>query len=389
MSTRSRDEEAIPTILPTYSTQPIDQQQMYENQPAAYNQVPWLQAVPDDLQQTYTGDQFPSDDLFGDGFDVLQEHAVTGASSWQPALDSHFDNLYDPRSAGRLPPEQPEIPSSFYNVWESSSGNIIDNSSSSNLPTNQRCLHPTPYSTEQTPTEYMMTQTSSKSNIVSSTGRAPQHVFLPSNSHVEVLNQPGRSGNHSQNKQVSLDKAPNSAPVQRRLEVVLLNSNSSSRAGTPILSQRSTISPTRSEEPGVLTPPEPTPPQKSTSTQIARLPESQPTSKRAAAASFEEYVTTFAAAPGAVAKVKRRRKLDAKTRESFKQTRKIGACLECRFRKRSVSLYKQVGDSFADSLQVHPWNPLRILCQNIWNSYNGRSLLPSREPLCRLFCWRL
>jgi hypothetical protein len=175
--------------------------------------------------------------------------------------------------------------------------------------------------------------------------------------------------------------------VQRRLEVVLLNSNPSSRPGTPSLSQRSTVSPTRSEEPGVLTPPEPAPPQKSTSTQITRLPESQPASKRAA--SFEEYVTTFAAAPGAVAKVKRRRKLDAKTRESFKQTRKIGACLECRFRKRSVSLCKQEGDSFADSLQVQSWNSLRILCQNIWNSYHGRSPLPSREPLCRLFCWRL
>jgi hypothetical protein len=138
------------------------------------------------------------------------------------------------------------------------------------------------------------------------------------------------------------------------------------------LSQRSTVSPTRSEEPGVLTPPEPAPPQKSTSTQITRLPESQPASKRAA--SFEEYVTTFAAAPGAVAKVKRRRKLDAKTRESFKQTRKIGACLECRFRKRSVSLCKQEGDSFADSLQESPFVGYSVGdCE-----FSGRSMVTLR-----------
>jgi hypothetical protein len=330
---------------------------MYENQRATYNQVPWLQAAPDDLGQSYPGNHYQSDGLFDDGFGVLHEHAVTGPSTWQAGLDSTFDNLYDPRPSARLPPEQPDIPSSYYNVWESSSGNIIDNSLNSALPTNQRCLHPTPYSAEQTPAQYIMTQASSKLNVVSSTGRVPQNVFLPSNSHVEVLNQSGQlmSGD-IQNKQVWLDKAGNNDDSERRLEVVLHSPNPSSHTGASTSSQTSTISPMRTEEPVILPTPIPTPPLTSTSTQIARLPESQTASKRAA--SFEEYVTTFAAAPGAVAKVKRRRKLDEKTRASFKQTRKIGACLECRFRKRSVSLYMQEGDNLANSLQVHSWNSL-------------------------------
>lgn len=54
-------------------------------------------------------------------------------------------------------------------------------------------------------------------------------------------------------------------------------------------------------------------------------------------ASFDECVTIFETTPGAMTKVKRRRKLNADSHKSFKVTRRIGACLECRFRKRTVS----------------------------------------------------
>lgn len=54
--------------------------------------------------------------------------------------------------------------------------------------------------------------------------------------------------------------------------------------------------------------------------------------------SFSDCVTVFETVPGAISQTKRRRKLSPSSHESFKVTRKIGACLECRFRKRPVSI---------------------------------------------------
>lgn len=52
---------------------------------------------------------------------------------------------------------------------------------------------------------------------------------------------------------------------------------------------------------------------------------------------IEECVDVFENAPGALASVKRRRKLDAPVRKAAREVRKAGACHQCRFRKRTVS----------------------------------------------------
>lgn len=72
------------------------------------------------------------------------------------------------------------------------------------------------------------------------------------------------------------------------------------------------------------------------SDQISPCQKNTFTSKRSAA--FDDCMNVFETTPGAMKKVKRRRKLAPSSQESFKVTRKIGACLECRFRKRMVIL---------------------------------------------------
>jgi hypothetical protein len=52
---------------------------------------------------------------------------------------------------------------------------------------------------------------------------------------------------------------------------------------------------------------------------------------------LDEFVVVFENAPGALASVKRRRKLDAPVRKAARDVRKAGACHQCRFRKRTVS----------------------------------------------------
>jgi hypothetical protein len=52
---------------------------------------------------------------------------------------------------------------------------------------------------------------------------------------------------------------------------------------------------------------------------------------------LSEFVIVFENSPGALASVKRRRKLDAPVRKAAKDVRKAGACHQCRFRKRTVS----------------------------------------------------
>jgi hypothetical protein len=80
-------------------------------------------------------------------------------------------------------------------------------------------------------------------------------------------------------------------------------------------------------------------------------------------ATFNECVTVFETVPGAISQTKRRRKLSPSSHESFKVTRKIGACLECRFRKRPVCIYVIIREEqSANSRTVCSWNPLPILC---------------------------
>ncbi|KAL3419924.1 hypothetical protein PVAG01_08423 [Phlyctema vagabunda] len=52
---------------------------------------------------------------------------------------------------------------------------------------------------------------------------------------------------------------------------------------------------------------------------------------------INEFVVVFETAPGALANVKRRRKLDAPVRKAAKEVRKAGACHQCRFRRRTCS----------------------------------------------------
>ncbi len=52
---------------------------------------------------------------------------------------------------------------------------------------------------------------------------------------------------------------------------------------------------------------------------------------------LDDFVVVFENAPGALATLKRRRKLDAPVRKAARDVRKAGACHQCRFRKRTVS----------------------------------------------------
>lgn len=54
---------------------------------------------------------------------------------------------------------------------------------------------------------------------------------------------------------------------------------------------------------------------------------------------LEECVGVFENAPGALATVKKRKKLDAPVRKAARDVRKAGACHQCRFRKRTVSAF--------------------------------------------------
>lgn len=66
----------------------------------------------------------------------------------------------------------------------------------------------------------------------------------------------------------------------------------------------------------------------------------QPTSKKSRSEvpgnEFSQFVLVFENAPGALATVKHRRKLDAPVRKAARDVRKAGACHQCRFRKRTV-----------------------------------------------------
>jgi len=50
-----------------------------------------------------------------------------------------------------------------------------------------------------------------------------------------------------------------------------------------------------------------------------------------------DFVVVFENAPGALASVKKRKKLEAPVRKAAKDVRRAGACHQCRFRKRTVS----------------------------------------------------
>jgi hypothetical protein len=65
---------------------------------------------------------------------------------------------------------------------------------------------------------------------------------------------------------------------------------------------------------------------------------------------LDEFVVVFENAPGALASVKRRRKLDAPVRKAARDVRKAGACHQCRFRKRTVSQVQRRSDAIADGI---------------------------------------
>jgi len=64
---------------------------------------------------------------------------------------------------------------------------------------------------------------------------------------------------------------------------------------------------------------------------------------------LSECVDVFENAPGALASVKRRKKLDAPVRKAAREVRKAGACHQCQFRKRTVS---NSNDKTSSSLMI-------------------------------------
>jgi len=57
---------------------------------------------------------------------------------------------------------------------------------------------------------------------------------------------------------------------------------------------------------------------------------------------ISDYLVVFENSPGALASVKKRKKLDAPVRKAAKDVRKAGACHQCRFRKRTVSIVQKM-----------------------------------------------
>ncbi|PVH75231.1 hypothetical protein DL98DRAFT_658260 [Cadophora sp. DSE1049] len=73
---------------------------------------------------------------------------------------------------------------------------------------------------------------------------------------------------------------------------------------------------------------------------------------------LEECVGVFENAPGALATVKKRKKLDAPVRKAARDVRKAGACHQCRFRKRTCSTGTPCGSCLKNGKGLH-----EIRCQ--------------------------
>ncbi|KAH7333225.1 hypothetical protein BKA65DRAFT_596811 [Rhexocercosporidium sp. MPI-PUGE-AT-0058] len=73
---------------------------------------------------------------------------------------------------------------------------------------------------------------------------------------------------------------------------------------------------------------------------------------------LEECVGVFENAPGALATVKKRKKLDAPVRKAARDVRKAGACHQCRFRKRTCSTGTPCGSCLKNGKGLH-----EIKCQ--------------------------
>lgn len=95
-------------------------------------------------------------------------------------------------------------------------------------------------------------------------------------------------------------------------------------------------------------------------------------------ASFETCLSVFETTPGALTKVKRRKKLNPTSHKSFKVTRKIGSCLECRFRKRPVCLTSRLTSSIPNRIQCNPGNPCEY-CVKVYGSPKIAQLTCRRE----------
>ncbi|KAL2065803.1 hypothetical protein VTL71DRAFT_3473 [Oculimacula yallundae] len=73
---------------------------------------------------------------------------------------------------------------------------------------------------------------------------------------------------------------------------------------------------------------------------------------------LEECVGVFENAPGALATVKKRKKLEAPVRKAARDVRKAGACHQCRFRKRTCSVGTPCGSCMKNGKGLH-----EIKCQ--------------------------
>lgn len=104
---------------------------------------------------------------------------------------------------------------------------------------------------------------------------------------------------------------------------------------------------------------------------LSNSPSAAPVSKRRAlsvvsttknnkssAPQLSECVDVFENAPGALATVKRRKKLDAPVRKAAREVRKAGACHQCRFRKRTCSTGTPCGSCLKNGNGLH-----EIKCQ--------------------------
>ena len=364
----SSREEGYDIEVLSYASQFLEGQHALRNQQTVWGQLPWLGATQGaGVETSIASEAYNVDYIHGGYFDLPFHPAPCDSSCWNFGLDmkpslpspqteisvsdydqcnlsiGSFDTGTDAAAENKYDPE----------IYSSSKfgGKSLEFNSPAGLQSHRRFFN----QGLTTPNEYPIVsdvfldsshqQSAAEYGWVTNVGQSPEYKFSPMSSASDRTDRILES--------VTSDAGDNSRSALARNISVEASVTSTSDS-------RRSMSTTLSFNP--------------------RPEEISASSKRPA--SFDSCVSIFETTPGAMTKVKRRKKLDPTSHKSFKVTRKIGACLECRFRKRPVSLvWKCLCLLLANVIQVQSRNALPVLHQSIWKPEHCSGHLSSREPI--------
>jgi hypothetical protein len=326
----SRREEGNDLDVLSYASQFLDGQQVFRNQQTAWHQLPWLDVSQGASPETTTTIETSNADYIHGGCFELPFHPATcDESSCNFGLDSKTP----------FSPHQPEISISDYDHWDLPAGNFIN----ARTDTSQQKYPSDLYSSSKssgTSTESEFTPPTT-GPLLSSQQFLNQSLALQyeqiswSNVFLDSMFPVGAA------EQACSTQFDHSPRLEHKFSPILFSLDSTDQivaSATPEAGGNYRPPDTRQVSLGNSTA-STSDSRRSVSATAAplnhRTEESPAPSKRPA--SFDDCVNIFETTPGAMTKLKRRKKLDPKSHKSFRATRKIGACLECRFRKRPVS----------------------------------------------------